>query len=124
MASLAAYRTARLRAALTDVPDADSSVTATNDERIGDFETNTAMVLVKRARSNPRQLAEQIIQRIDVADLCSTPAIAGSGFITFRLSPTALAARFIELTRDERLGVPTPAQTLRLVVDFSSPNVA
>ena len=29
-----------------------------------------------------------------MADLCSTPEIAGAGFINFRLQPEALAARF------------------------------
>jgi arginyl-tRNA synthetase len=109
---------------LTDFPDVDPRVTAANDTRFGDYQTNVAMVLAKRARANPRQLAEQIISRLDVADLCAPPEIAGAGFINFRLAPTALAARFTELAGDERLGVPKPAQMRKLVIDFSSPNVA
>ncbi len=124
MDTLPARLTARLQTALTEFPDADVRVTAANDPRFGDYQTNVAMTLAKRARANPRQLAEQIIQRLDVADLCAPPEIAGAGFINFRLNPEALAARFIDLTKDDKLGVPIPAQTRKLVIDFSSPNVA
>jgi arginyl-tRNA synthetase len=114
----------RLRAALTDFPGAEAKVSAATDTRFGDYQTNAAMVLAKQARANPRQLAQQIIDKIDVADLCTTPEIAGAGFINFRLKPEALAARFTELARDERLGVPVPAKAKSVVIDFSSPNVA
>jgi arginyl-tRNA synthetase len=114
----------RLRAALSDFPDADPRVTAANDSRFGDYQSNVAMVLAKKARMNSRQLAEQIIGRLDVSDLCGGPEIAGAGFINFRLSPDAIASRFTELVQDARLGVPKPAVTRKLVVDFSSPNVA
>jgi arginyl-tRNA synthetase len=124
MDTLPALLAARLRAALTDFPDADPRVSASNDTRFGDYQSNVAMVLAKKARMNPRQLAEQIIGRLDVADFCTPPEIAGAGFINFRLTSAALASRFIELAQDARLGVPTPVQTQRLVIDFSSPNVA
>ncbi len=114
----------RLRAALTDFPGAEPKVAAVNDARFGDYQTNAAMVLAKQARANPRQLAQQIIDKLDVADLCVPPEIAGAGFINFRLRPEALAARFVELARDERLGVPVPAKVKSIVIDFSGPNIA
>jgi arginyl-tRNA synthetase len=73
---------------------------------------------------NPRQLAEQIIAKLEVADLCAQPEIAGAGFINFRLTPEALAARFVALAQDTKLGVPQPALPKKFVIDFSSPNVA
>jgi arginyl-tRNA synthetase len=115
---------ARLRAALTDFPEASPRVQAAADARFGDYQTNVAMTLAKAARMNPRQLAEQIIARLDVAELCLPPEIAGAGFINFRLTPAALAERFRALTHDAKLGVPAPAAPRRFVFDFSSPNVA
>jgi arginyl-tRNA synthetase len=115
---------ARLRAALTDFPEACPRVQAATDARFGDYQTNVAMTLAKAARMNPRQLAEQIIARLEVADLCLPPEIAGAGFINFRLTPSALAARFRALAHDEKLGVPAPVSPRRFVIDFSSPNVA
>lgn len=114
----------RLRDALTDFPDPDPRVTTASDSRFGDYQSNIAMVLAKQAKSNPRQLAEQIIAKINVSDLCEKPEIAGAGFINFRLKPEALAHRLAVLSTDARLGVPEPAKARKFVIDFSSPNVA
>ena len=73
---------------------------------------------------NPRVVAQEVIDRVDVAELCATPEIAGAGFINFRLKPEWLAAQFAELSGDPRLGVPEPVETRTVVIDFSSPNVA
>ncbi len=115
---------ARLCAALAAFPDADARVQAVSDPRFGDYQTNAAMILAKQQRANPRQLAQQIIDKLDVAELCEPPEIAGAGFINFRLKPAWLAERFAALAADPQLGVPAPAQPRKFVIDFSSPNVA
>jgi arginyl-tRNA synthetase len=109
----------KLRAAGTD-----GRVSTATDARFGDYQTNAAMILAKQERANPRQLAQEIIDKLDVADICEPPEIAGAGFINFRLKPEWLARRFTELCADERLGVPEPGQPRKIVIDFSSPNVA
>ena len=58
-----------------------------------------------------------------MADLCDAPEIAGAGFINFRLKREALTKYFTDLEKDSRLGVPELSKR-RIVVDFSSPNVA
>ena len=111
----------KLRAALDG---AEARVSAATDARFGDYQTNAAMVLAKQRRANPRQLAQQIIDRLEVAEMCEPPEIAGAGFINFRLKPAWLAQRFAELCADARLGVPAPEKPRKIVIDFSSPNVA
>jgi arginyl-tRNA synthetase len=81
------------------------------------------MQLAKPRRANPRQLATEIIERLNVDDLCEKPEIAGAGFINFRLKPAAIVAHFAALAADERLGVPAVTPR-RILIDFSSPNVA
>lgn len=115
----------KLRAALAELaPEAQPQVMAANDTRFGDYQSNVAMILAKPLKSNPRQLAQQILAKLDVADMCDTPEIAGAGFINFRLKPEWLAQRFTALSIDEKLGVNAPAQPRTFVIDFSSPNVA
>jgi arginyl-tRNA synthetase len=115
----------KVRAALADIaPDAAPQITPATDARFGDYQTNVAMILAKQQRANPRQLAQQILGKLDVAELCETPEIAGAGFINFRLRPAWVAARFAQLRADERLGVAAPARQKTIVLDFSSPNVA
>jgi arginyl-tRNA synthetase len=114
----------RLQAALADFGDVPPHVQASADARFGDYQSNVAMLLAKQQKANPRQVAQQIIDKLDVADISATPEIAGAGFINFRLKPEWLVAQFGRLIADDRLGVPAPAQPKKFVIDFSSPNVA
>ena len=115
---------ARLRSALAEFGDINAHVQAANDARFGDYQTNVAMILAKQQRANPRQVAQQIIDKLDVADLSEMPEIAGAGFINFRLKPAWLGGRAAQILGDARLGVPVPEKARQVVIDFSSPNVA
>jgi arginyl-tRNA synthetase len=121
METIAALLQARLAAA-AGTPDA--GIQPANDPRFGDYQTNVAMILAKQRKANPRALAQEIIAKLEVADLAEPPEIAGAGFINFRLKPEWVATRMSELIADPRLGVPQPATPRKFVVDFSSPNVA
>jgi arginyl-tRNA synthetase len=113
----------RLQAAVGDSAGVPVTVQLVADARFGDYQSNVAMQLAKARRANPRALAQEIVGRIDVADLAETPEIAGAGFINFRIKPEALTAHFAQLAADARLGVPE-TDPRRIVIDFSSPNVA
>ncbi len=113
----------RLAAAAGDTGGIAVTVQSAQDARFGDYQSNIAMQLAKPRRANPRQLATEIIERVQVDDLCEKPEIAGAGFINFRLKPATISAHLSALAADDRLGVPHVAAR-RLVVDFSSPNVA
>ncbi|MGA0845781.1 MAG: arginine--tRNA ligase [Luteolibacter sp.] len=101
----------------------DVAVTAAADLRFGDYQSNAAMILAKQRRSNPRAMAQEIIEQIDLSDL-ATAEIAGPGFINFRVLPSAYADRLSRLIGDPALGVPRVGAGKRVVVDFSAPNVA
>ena len=112
----------RLRQAVpADVP---AQVTPTADARFGDYQTNVAMLLAKSQRANPRQVAAGIIEKLAVDDISEKPEIAGAGFINFRLLPGVVAQQTRALLDDPHLGVPQCAQPKKIILDFSSPNVA
>ena len=118
----------RLRTALQElVPDPDTYVDmlrATQDPKFGDFQANCAMPIGKQLKRPPRDVAVEIVSRLNVADLCETPEVAGPGFINLKLRTEALAAATTALVTDDRLGV-TPVHPPRTyIVDYSSPNVA
>ncbi|MCP5542335.1 MAG: arginine--tRNA ligase [Akkermansiaceae bacterium] len=115
----------RLTTALAAVlgEPATASVTAAADLRFGDYQSNAAMVLAKQRKTNPRALAQEIIDKLDLAGLATTE-IAGPGFINFRILPEAYAAKAKELLGDAQLGVPAIGEGKTVVVDFSAPNVA
>ncbi len=116
---------ARLAAALNTTlgETLNAGVTAAADLRFGDYQSNAAMVLAKQRGKNPRALAQEIIDHLDLADL-ATADIAGPGFINFRILPEAFAARAKALLGDDCLGAPNIGAGRTVVVDFSAPNVA
>lgn len=114
----------RLLSAVGEAGEVALHVTPTSDSRFGDYQTNAAMQLAKVRKANPRALAQEILSKLEVADLCFAVEIAGAGFLNFRLRPEWVQTRLELLRADDRLGVPQPAAARTIVVDFSSPNVA
>lgn len=92
--------------------------------QFGDYQFNGALPLAKAVKTNPRALAQQIVEKIDVAGLSAPLEIAGPGFINFRLTPDYIAAKTAETAADARLGVTAADSPRTVVVDYSSPNVA
>ncbi|MBE2180716.1 MAG: arginine--tRNA ligase [Chthoniobacterales bacterium] len=118
--------TRRLRAALAacGLPPERGDVVAAADTRFGDYQANAAMVLAKEAKANPRQLAAQISEAFDGGGVCARPEIAGPGFLNFRLNPEWTARQLLALVGDARCGVPAAESPQRIIIDFSSPNIA
>ncbi len=116
----------RLRAALAalDLDPAAAEVSAAADARFGDYQSNTAMVLAKRERRNPRELATALAAALNLDGLSAPADIAGAGFLNFRLAGDFLADAATTLLDDDRCGVAPVAAPQTIVIDFSSPNVA
>src|SRR5207245_4856124 len=109
--------------AKSGLPNAGELTPAT-DPRFGDYQTNAALILAKARGENPRDIAEKILQHLDVADVSEKPTVAGAGFINFTLQPDAAATKAVEMFGDERLGVARSTSPRKIVIDFGSPNVA
>lgn len=94
----------------------EADVTLTRpDEQFGDYATNIAMQLAKRLGKNPREIAEQIAEKLRADNSFTTVEVAGPGFLNVRLTDEALMA---ELNQQ-------PAQTLAgktILVEYSDPN--
>ena len=69
-----------------EVPDLVLQIDHTRDPSHGDLATNLAMVLAKKARMAPRDLAAAIIDALPKNDLIAKTEIAGPGFINFFLN--------------------------------------
>ncbi len=94
------------------------------DARFGDYQANCAMPLSKQLGKPSRVVAEQIVERVDVADLCEPPEVAGPGFINLRLRADWLARQAQQAVADERLNIARIERPRTIVLDYSSPNVA
>src|SRR5580704_2832306 len=98
---------ARLQTAVAAVlPDASTTsvlVRPCPDAKFGDYQTNALMALAKERKLNPRQLATDVVAKLDVTDLCEQVDIAGAGFLNFRLRPSALTGALQAAARGEHL---------------------
>ncbi len=118
----------KLQAAVRAVlPEADVStilVRPCPDPKFGDYQSNALISLAKARKLNPRQLATEVLAKLDVGDLCEKVEIAGAGFLNFRLKSAALAGALQAAARGEHLFFAKSEQPRTVVIDFSSPNVA
>src|SRR5258708_2452541 len=104
---------------VADVEPYVTMVKPAQDQRHGDYQANCAMSLAKVLGKKPRELAQEIVGRLELGDLLQPPEIAGPGFINLRLKNSWLATGIQEMARDERLGVAPAAKPRTLVIDFS-----
>lgn len=118
----------RLRTAVSAVvPDADVTevtVRPCPEPKFGDYQSISLMAIAKARKGNPRQLAQQVAEKLDVSEWCETPEIAGAGFLNFRARPAALSAVLKSAWRGEHQFYSKASRPRTVVIDFSSPNVA
>jgi len=72
-----------------DFATPDFVVERPKDRSHGDFSTNAAMLMARAAKSNPRALAQQLVDALPASADIARVEIAGPGFINFHLSPAA-----------------------------------
>jgi len=115
----------RVRDALAAVGAADAPAIVVPAARpeFGDYQANGVMAAAKARKMNPRELAQQVVDKLDLAGIASKLEIAGPGFINITLDPAFLAARLQAAVGREDLAVPHPPAQ-RVVIDYSSPNLA
>ncbi|WP_091348044.1 arginine--tRNA ligase [Micromonospora rhizosphaerae] len=89
-----------------------------------DFQSDAALALARRIGRPPRAIATEVLERAQVADLCSATEVSGPGFINLTVAERALGGLVSALATDPRLGVPVSAHPETVVVDYSAPNVA
>ncbi|MFM7527612.1 MAG: arginine--tRNA ligase [Nodosilinea sp.] len=108
----------------TEWADTDPMLVPTANPKFGDYQANLALALAKPLGQNPRQIASQLVAQLQVEDLCDPPDIAGPGFINLRLKTRYLEDTLRACQADLRLGIPPTPEPQRVIVDFSSPNIA
>jgi len=118
----------QLQQAVSQVlPDADTAgvlVRPCPDPKFGDYQTNALMALAKSRKLNPRQLAADVLKKLDLRQWCESVEIAGAGFLNFKLKLSTLAEVIAGASRGEHLFFAKAVHPRTIVVDFSSPNVA
>ena len=120
---LKALLTQRFTAAMRSagIPDDCSPMLALSGKpQFGDYQANGAMGAAKRMKANPRDLAANILQHLDLEGIAEKLEIAGPGFINIHLNKSFLATSLNHMKRD----LLASEDQKTVVIDYSSPNLA
>ncbi|RSM68810.1 arginine--tRNA ligase [Actinoplanes sp. ATCC 53533] len=120
--NLEALLSARLAPAFAQVAQ-ETVDPAVRRSRQADFQSGAALPLAGPLGRSPRDIAASVLAVADLAGI-ATAEVSGPGFLNLRLTDEVLAAGANELTADPRLGVPRTPHPERVVIDYSSPNIA
>lgn len=104
--------------------ECDPHVAPSKKAGFGDYQANGAMGAAKAMKTNPRELAQSIVDNLDLDGIAEKLEIAGPGFINIHLSPAWLGQETAALLDGERLGIDSVESAQTAVVDYSSPNLA
>lgn len=114
----------QLSARFESVTGVDPELRPATKPQFGHFQTNVALRLANAEKLKPRDVAQRIVDQVDLSDLCEPLEIAGPGFINIRVKASVLADEVTALIADPAVGIQPAAQPETVVVDYSAPNVA
>ena len=100
------------------------SVSEATKPEFGDYQFNGAMALSKKLGKNPREIAQTLLDNLDLTGVLQKAEIAGPGFINLWLNPIWIAMQCQDALGDTRLNIATRETPIKVVVDYSGPNMA
>ena len=95
----------------------------TKDKSHGDYATNIALVLAKQSKSEPKKLAQNIVDQLEESEFIKKTEIAGPGFINFFLSDESSSAVINDIiSSGESYGMSTIGTGRSVLMEFVSAN--
>lgn len=117
----------RVRSAMSDegIPnDYSPHLAVSKKPGFGDYQANGAMAAAKAMKTNPRELAQAIVNSLDLSGVAEKVEIAGPGFINIHLENSWLARQLAESSSQRDLDAQSTQEAQTVVIDYSSPNLA
>lgn len=126
MSSLAAKLTGILGDifAASGLPADLGQVRVSDRPDLAQFQCNGAMAAAKVAKQNPREIANDVAEKLKAVPEFAKIEIAGPGFINLNITDEFLSEHLAAIAADDRLGVPTFANGETAVLDYGGPNIA
>lgn len=88
------------------------------------FQCNGAMAAAKVAKKNPREIAGEIVGKLERVEGLFKVEIAGPGFINININDEFLQSHVGEIAGNERAGVSEISDDQTIVLDYGGPNIA
>ncbi|KAM4037028.1 arginine--tRNA ligase, cytoplasmic isoform 3-T4 [Anomaloglossus baeobatrachus] len=117
-----------IRASYPELINAPLAVTPSQQPKFGDYQCNSAMAMTQMLKTrgikvSPVEIANKIVKNLPENNLIEKTEIAGPGFINVHIQKNFISKQLTTLLVN---GVQPPVigEKKRVVVDFSSPNIA
>lgn len=104
--------------------ECSAAISLSTKPQFGDYQANGAMGAAKRMKTNPRELAAKVMEKLDLDDIAEKVEIAGPGFLNIHLRDDWLAQLIDSELASDELGIKKATEPQTIVVDYSSPNLA
>lgn len=106
-------------------PYLPAEITQSMNQTLGDYQCNSALKMARILRKSPNEIANSIVEAFPEESKILVESITSkSGFINFAISPKFLASELSKMLRDAKLGIEMAKHSSKIIVEFSSPNVA
>ena len=105
----------------------DFSVEVPEEKTHGDYATNIALVLSKKLKKAPMEIAESLHSKFQILNskFLDKIEVAKPGFINFFLKPEFLQEQIKEILKaDKNFGRQRTGNGQTVIIDYSSPNIA
>lgn len=102
----------------------DSTDLAIRRSQHADYQADVALALAKVLKISAREIATKIASHLNPGNYLLQAEVSGPGFINLTCSPDYLAAQLEQMGSDELLGIDRASPAERVVIDYSSPNLA
>jgi arginyl-tRNA synthetase len=104
--------------------DLQAEVVPCQREDFGHYQCNSSLKIAKILGENPQIIAEEILKNFDGKPIVQKMEIAKMGFLNFWIDPIFLSKDLDTMLRDNWLGIERPIKKEKIIVEFSSPNIA
>ena len=103
--------------------DLNISISTPKNKNFGDLSTNIALLLSKKLRKNPLDIADDIKNKLEKSNLFKTINIARPGFLNFNLNPISITNELIEIINlNDSYGKNNTFENQKILVEFVSAN--
>ncbi len=107
----------------------EPEISKSGNPQFGHYQCNNSLKIAKALSLPPRQVAEALLSCLDSSSaegskIFSSVEIAGPGFINITFDAQFLSLLINDVLHDDRLGIPLPIKREKIIVEFSSPNIA
>ena len=99
-------------------------VVLSNRPDLSQFQCNGALPAAKKYGRNPRELAQEIADKLQTLPVFAAVSVAGPGFINLALTDAFLVEQLQALMADPRRGYAPTTTPRKFIVDYGGANVA